>query len=133
MGRCWHWRLLGRGGEEEGGGGISWGLGCGVGDAVAAFFGGGRRTSMREEKERFLRFRVGVGEGVGGRWEDGIVVAVVGFEGVVGEGVGGRWFAGMETVVEGFVDVRGEGWAGRWDGLLQELRRSISGVCGNGC
>ncbi len=63
---------------------------------------------MREEKER-LRFLVGVGEGVGGRWEDGIGTAVEGFEGVIGEGVGGRWFAGMEIVVEGFEDVRGEG------------------------
>ena len=56
-----------------------------------------------------MRFLVGVGEGVGGRWVGGIVIAVVGFEGVIGEGDGGWWFAGMETVVEVFGDFRGEG------------------------
>ena len=54
----------------------------------------------------------------------GIVIAVVGFEGVIGEGGGGWWDAGRETVVDGFGGVGGEGSAGRWDGLFQELRRS---------
>ena len=71
-----------------------------------------------------MRFLVGVGEGVGGRWVGGIVIAVVGFEGVIGEGGGGWWDAGRETVVDGFGGVGGEGSAGRWDGLFQELRRS---------
>ena len=58
-----------------------------------------------------------------------MIAVVVGFEGVVGEGGGGGREDGMVAVVEVFW----EGWAGRWDGALQELRRSMWGVCGSGC